>query len=248
MKATSTPMRWLAAAAAALFAVGCAQSNGDLNRVQPNVMKKEDLLDGQWFFRNSVSYTPFNTQFTYPGQTGNMEKLVWEIQERNLVGYRSYPYILGAESNIDASSKISGTTATYCNKAGECKGGQKYYGAPVVAFTIESHFDIQRGYNPATGEQTNVISENSSDRVWNQREFIRVNWAANMLNRNSGLSWGTIQNAAGGSSTSNWIQPNEKGEDSYDWPTYEYDAKGKLNYFDVTARYMANPDTTYYEG
>ena len=97
MKATLTRMRWLAAAAAALFAAGCAQSNGDLNRVQPNVMKKADLLDGQWFFRNSVSYTPFNTQFTYPGQTGNMEKLVWEIQENNLVGYRSYAYTPGAE-------------------------------------------------------------------------------------------------------------------------------------------------------
>lgn len=245
--------RWLSATLIALFAVGCAQSNGDVVRVQPNVVRKADLLDGQWFFRNTVTWTPFNTQFTYPGQTGNMEKLVWEVQQNNLVGYRSYAYTPGAEANVDANSKVTGTTAKYCDAAGKCTGGQKYYGAPVVAFPIESHFDIQRGYNPSTGEQTNVVSENSSDRVWNQREYIRVNWATNILNTMSGMSWGTVQNPLGGASNANWIQPNEPGTDPYDWPTFEYadrngDGKDELVYFDVTGRYMAAPDTVYYDG
>lgn len=244
---------WLGATLAALFAVGCAQSNGDVVRVQPNVVRKADLLDGQWFFRNTVTWTPFNTQFTYPGQTGNMEKLVFEVQENYLVGYRSYPYTVGAESNVDQTSKVSGTTAKYCNAKGECKGGQKYYGAPVVAFPILAQFDIQRGYNPATGEETNVISENMSDRPWNQREYIRVNWAANVLNANSGMSWGTVQNPQGGSTNQNWMQPNEPGSDPYDWPTFEYedrdnDGKTELSYFDITGRYMAVPDTMYFEG
>jgi hypothetical protein len=249
MTRRSTNWRWLAVAAVtALFAVGCAQSNGDVVRVQPNVVRKSDLLDGQWFFRNTVTWTPFNTQFTYPGQTGNMEKLVWEVQEGHLVGYRSYAYTVGAEANVDPSSKITGTTAKYCDAAGVCKGGQKYYGAPVVAFPITSQFDIQRGYNPATGEQTNVVSENSSDRPWNEREYIRVNWSANILNVGSGLNWGTVQNASGGSTSSNWIQPNEPGTDPYDWPTFEYadrnnDGKPELTYFDVTGRFMAMPDT-----
>ena len=211
-----------AVAATLLFAASCAQSNGDVVRVQPNVVRKSDLLDGQWFFRNTVTWTPFNTQFTYPGQTGNMEKLVWEIQEGNLVGYRSYPYTVGAESNVDPNSKISGTTAKYCDAAGKCTGGQKYYGAPVVAFPVKSHFDIQRGYNPATGEQTNVISENTSDRFWNQREYMRVDWSQNVLNKASGLNWGTVQNPQSGVTSSNWIQPNEPGSDPYEWPTFEY--------------------------
>lgn len=247
--------RWLGAALAALFAAGCAQSVGDVVRVQPNVVRKADLLDGEWFFRNTVTWTPFNTQFTFPGQTGNMEKLVWEIQEGNLVGYRSYPYSPGADSNIDQASIVSGTTAKYCNLQGECKGGQKFYGAPVVAFPITSHFDIQRGYNPSTGEQTNVISENASDRPWNQREYIRVNWAANMLNRGSGMNWGTVQNpnSPSGTTNANWIQPNEPGSDPYDWPTFEYadrdnDGNEELVYFDVTGRYLAVPDSVYYEG
>jgi|APLak6261679142_1056127.scaffolds.fasta_scaffold00076_42 hypothetical protein len=253
MTRRSTNWRWLGAALTLLFVVGCAQSNGDVVRVQPNVVRKSDLLDGQWFFRNTVTWTPFNTQFTYPGQTGNMEKLVWEIQEGNLVGYRSYAYTVGADSIVDSSSKVSGTTAKYCDAAGKCTGGQKYYGAPVVAFPIQSHFDIQRGYSNSTGEQTNVISENSSDRPWNQREYIRVNWSANILNVGSGLNWGTVQNPAGGSTSSNWIQPNEPGTDPYDWPTFEYadtnnDGKEELTYFDITGRYMAMPDSVYYEG
>lgn len=255
MHARPTRARLLAAALATLFVVGCAQSNGDINRVQPNVVKKADLLDGQWFFRNTVTWTPFNTQFTFPGQTGNMEKLVWEIQENYLVGYRSYPYTLGADTNVDPNSIVSGTTATYCNAEGVCTGGQKFYGAPVVAFAIRSHFDIQRGYNPATGEPTNVISENSSDRPWNEREYIRVNWAANVLNRMSGMSWGTVQNPNDPTMTTNanWIQPNEPGSDPYDWPTFQYedrngDGNPELVYFDVTGRYMANPDMYYFEG
>lgn len=243
-----TSRRLLSALAAVVFAAGCAQSVGDVNRVQPNVVRKSDLLDGQWYFRNTVTHTPHNTNFTFPGQTGNMEKLVWEIQQGMLVGYRSYQYTPGAESNVDATSKVSGTTATYCDAAGKCVGGKKYYGAPVVAFPITAHFDIQREYNPATGETSNVVSENMSDRPWNQREYVRVNWSMNELNKGSGLNWGTVQNPSGGSSGSNWIQPNETGEDSYDWPTFEYDDKGKLKYFDVTGRYMANPDTYYFEG
>lgn len=255
MHARPTRARLLAAALTTLFVVGCAQSNGDINRVQPNVVKKTDLLDGQWFFRNTVTWTPFNTGFTFPGQTGNMEKLVWEIQEGYLVGYRSYPYTLGTDTNVDPTSLVSGTTAKYCNAEGLCAGGQRYYGAPVVAFAIKGQFDIQRGYNPATGEPTNVISENSTDRPWNEREYIRVDWATNMLNRMSGMSWGTVQNPSDPKLTTsnNWIQPNEPGTDPYDWPTFEYqdrnnDGTPELVYFDVTGRYMANPDSVYFEG
>ncbi|MCA3014785.1 MAG: hypothetical protein INH41_20570, partial [Myxococcaceae bacterium] len=251
MNQHSTHARWLAAGALALFAAACAQSNGDVNRVQPNVVRKSDLLDGEWYFRNSVTYTPHNTTYTYPGQTGNMEKLVWEVQEGNLVGYRSYPYMLGIEPNIDPKSIVSGTTAKYCDRDGKCVGGQKYYGSPVVAFPILSHFDIQRGYNPATGEVTNVIAENTTDRYWNQREFIRVNWSANILNTTQGMMWNTVQNPAGGSTTGNWIQPNEKGEDPQDWPSFEYEGEGanrKLKYLDVTGRYLAMPDSFFIEG
>ena len=53
-------------------------------------------------------------------------------------------------------------------------------GNPVFAYKITSHFDRQRDYNPATGEQTNVLLENTTDRPWYQREYMRVDWRSNV--------------------------------------------------------------------
>src|SRR6185436_13992996 len=146
------------------------------------------------------------------------------------------------------TSKVSGTTAKYCDAAGKCLGGQPYYGAPIVSFPIQSHFDIQRGYNPASGEVNNVIAENASDRLWNEREFIRVDWSVNNLNKFAGLSYGAVSNPLGGSSNASWIQPNEKVDDPQDLPVFEADAKTKeLNYFDFTGHYMANPSLYYFK-
>ncbi|MBI3184012.1 MAG: zinc-dependent metalloprotease [Myxococcales bacterium] len=239
--------RWLAAAAIALLATACAQTGGDVNRVQPNVMKKTDLLDGVWYFRNTVTWTPATTGFTFAGETGNIEKLVWELQENFLIGYRAYPFILGAERNVEPSSKPSGTTMKVMGPDGKWVGGQKYFGAPVVAYPIKSHFDIQRNYNPATGEPGNVIMENPTDRPWNQREYIRVDWSANLLNQSADMMWNTIQNPSGDTSWNAWIQPNEPGTDPYDWPTQEFGADGKLTYMDFTGRYMAKADQVHFE-
>jgi hypothetical protein len=244
--------RWLTAAALALWAAGCAQSNGDISYVQPNVMKKSDLVDGVWYFRNTVTDTPPNTGFTFTGETGDLEKIVFEIQEGYLVGYRSYPMIQGQDGTIEESSVPSGITTRVCKGEGTdrtCTGGHKYYGAPVVAYPIERHFDIQRTYNASTGETTNVIAENTVDRPWNEREFIRVNWTAQVFGKNLGR-WGII-NPSGQANFTSWIYPNEPGTDSYDWPRQEYqDVNGeqKLKYFEFTARYNARPDTMYFRG
>jgi len=40
---------------------------------------------------------------------------------------------------------------------------------------------VKRQYNPSTGEQTNVIYEDSSDRPWYEREYIRVDWSNNNI-------------------------------------------------------------------
>ncbi len=54
----------------------------------------------------------------------------------------------------------------------------------VAAYPIISHFDIQRDYNPPTGEEINVIDENTSDRPWYEREFMRVDWSKNLSTDN----------------------------------------------------------------
>src|SRR3954465_11873360 len=116
--------RAMLAAALALFATACSQTKGDNNRVQPNVMKKSDLIGSAtdpklWYFRNTVTWTPANTGFTYEGETGSLEKIVFEIQENNLVGYRTSPYVYGTAPNIEPSSKVSGVTATYRDADGK---------------------------------------------------------------------------------------------------------------------------------
>ena len=237
-----TYTRWLAAVAAALIAAGCAQSNGDLSYVQPNYLKKSDLLDGVWYLRNTVTQTPATTGFTFAGDTGEMEKIVWDIQENHLVGYRSYPQIPGQDSRIADASRPSGTTLRYYEN-GVLVGDRPYYGSPVVAFPIEKHFDIQRGYSPSTGEQTNVISENDTDRPWNEREYIRVNWTAETMNLHLG-AWGMVE-PGGASDVSSWIYANQDGTDPYDWPRQEYETangRDRLKYFEFTARYLARPD------
>src|SRR6185369_16257954 len=57
-------------------------------------------------------------------------------------------------------------------------------GVVVAAFAIRSHFDIRRAYNPQTGEQENIIEENTSDRPWFQRAYFRVDWSANLVTDN----------------------------------------------------------------
>ena len=54
-------------------------------------------------------------------------------------------------------------------------------GAVVAAFAIASHFDIRRAYNPQTGEEMNVIEENTVDRPWHLRDYFRVDWSSNLV-------------------------------------------------------------------
>ena len=54
-------------------------------------------------------------------------------------------------------------------------------GQIVAAFKIESHFDIKRNYNPTTGEELNIIEENTTDSPWYAREYMRVDWSQNLI-------------------------------------------------------------------
>lgn len=145
--------------------VGCAADQGDLNLVQPGYVKKADLLGKSWYYRRTVVDAPEGLgPYATPG-TGDLftiERVRFEIQEDYLIAFRDYEYIPGSEE-------------------AEYDGAEDYQGTPVVAFPITSHFDIKREYNSGTDEQTNVISENSSDRVWYEREFIRVAWHTTQL-------------------------------------------------------------------
>ena len=93
-----------------------------------------------------------------------MERVKWVVQRDLLVAYRAYPKIRGALN----PTTDPGTPAAPNDN-------------PVAAYPILAHVDIMREYNPQTGEQSNVISENQLDRYWHEREYIQVDWARNQV-------------------------------------------------------------------
>ncbi|MBT9557511.1 MAG: hypothetical protein IV100_15830 [Myxococcales bacterium] len=144
-----------------VLAAGCAQEVGDIDRTQPNRIRKS-VFDGEWYLGRTVIDVPYTTEFTFTGESAELERVRWEIQEETLIAFRVYDRVDGTDKAV-----------TYTEA--------DYQGAPIAAFRITSHFDINREYNAQTGEQTNVLRENTEDRPWHEREFMRVDWSQNLL-------------------------------------------------------------------
>ena len=66
--------------------------------------------------------------------------------------------------------------------------GGKPNGTVIAAYKILSHFDIRRSYNPVTGEDLNINEENTTDRPWYQRDYMRVDWSTNQV-ADPGNNW-----------------------------------------------------------
>ncbi len=139
----------------------CAQNVGDIDRTQPNKINKS-ALTGEWYYRPTVIDVPYATGFTFVGEQGPLERGTFDISENYLTFNRGYEFVRDSE-------------APYV------PAGTRFVGAPIAQFKILSHFDIERTYNPATGEQGNVIEENTTDRPWNERQYMRVDWSTNLV-------------------------------------------------------------------
>lgn len=205
-----------------LFAAACAADVGDINRVQPNYVKKSVFIgdpgsgkDKVWYYRPTVTEVPDSAGFAFTGEQGEVQKIVWDLQEQVLVAYRSYEFTKGAEQ--------------YASRP-----GNKYRGAPIASFPVVSHFDIQREYNPATGEQTNVIVENTTDRPWYEREYVRVDWSQNQITDLTFVS-GQVKAQA-----LQYVQPNDP--DAKDRPIVGDD------YIDITTRMFVEPESVSIPG
>lgn len=138
---------------------GCLGESSTIDRTQPNALDKS-MFEGIWYYRAAVVESDIESSI-WEGVSSNMEKIRWLIRQDRLVGYRSYEFIPFAEGLDDE--------------------GRDFFGSPVVAYKILSHFDIQRDYDRSTGVQNNVIVENTSDRPWNERQYIRVDWSTNLV-------------------------------------------------------------------
>lgn len=216
-----------------IVAAGCP-GVGDIDRTQPNKLRKSALA-GEWYTLQTVVDVPYTTSFTFIGeQTERAERITWDIQETYLIAYRSYDLVDGT----DNAANVDGFEADK---------------AAIAVFPIVSHFDIQREYNSATGEQTNVIVENSSDKPWYAREFIRVDWSQNLA-PNFNFLVGNVAQVPGAHYVQDPTDPDsllfaQKNDDGT-WTEQQGEAGTSLDrvdYFDVVHRIFATPETVAVE-
>lgn len=164
----------------ALAAAGCTQANPIVDQVQVNLVDK-GIFEGEWWLTETVAdldgdgttYGGWGNYQLFPGGSNwgdysydesgispVIGRIRWVIDEDFLYAYRSFEIIDGG------------------NDDGRSPG---FRGQPLAAFAIEAHVDIQRGYNSFTGEENRVLTENTSDRRWYERDYMRVDWSSNSV-------------------------------------------------------------------
>ncbi|HEY0467851.1 MAG TPA: hypothetical protein VGC79_26805, partial [Polyangiaceae bacterium] len=167
--------RLLICALVVLGSSSCASERAPINRVQANALKKsffvgEDLADPkdnpEFYYRPTIVDVDYGaTQdelFTASGAQ-TIARVSFEITEDLLVARLTY-------------ERVADTTGNGTPNSPDQNSGQI-----VAAFKIESHFDVKRSYNTTTGEELNIIDENSTDSPWYAREFMRVDWSQNLI-------------------------------------------------------------------
>ncbi len=148
--------------------VGCGEEVKDVDRVQPHYTKKS-LLDGEWYFRQTIVDRPPEYLYPFTGIEGALEKVRWEVREDYLFAYRVHETVPGLDFD-------------------ETAPGAHFKGDPVAIYAISEHFDIIRDFSRSTGEQSNVLVEDSSLRPWFERDYMRVDWSTNVVEDGSNLS------------------------------------------------------------
>ncbi len=217
-------------------AVGCSQERPPINRVQAQALDKTFFVganvasptDGpEFYMRGTVVDVGYGAAqdglftATYAQPTSRIR---WEITENYLNARLAYERIQGSDGK--------GLTHDGWVKK------QNNDGQIVASYKISSHFDIQRSYNSGTGEQLNVVEENTSDRVWNQRQYMRVDWSQNVATGGYDYDTLSMMGAFGGITYSplayTVVDPSDPNAPHFDT------AGG---YFDVTNKVFAEPQT-----
>jgi hypothetical protein len=207
---------------------GCSQERDPINRVQADALSKHFFVgpslsdptdDPEFYMGNRVidEADGVGQGFFMFQSVGSLARIKWEIQETKLIARLTYERIQDSDYH----------------------GSQKTDNGQVVAeFAISSHFDIIRDYNPQTGEQLNVIVENSTDRPWYEREYFRVDWSTNLVTDAYDYDVFSLGAAIDGIKYDPLSYYVEDPSDP-DAPVFS-DADG---YFDITTKLFATPQT-----
>ena len=204
--------------ATAALVIGCAEPVDDIDRTQGNLIRKSDI-DGEWYMMQTITEVPPTSSWSFVGETGRTERIRWEVQEALLVAYRSYPLVPGAESP-SSPEQFDGKDN------------------PVAAYEILGHFDIIRDYNESTGEQSNVIREDESDRLWWQREYMRVDWSLNQI-----TNFEFVSPTTSSANIAYFVQEEQGGPDAfYKERVDPEEPDSPLGYFDILGKISVEPD------
>lgn len=215
------------ASAILVLGAGCAEQRAPINRVQANALAKsffvgENLAstedDPEFFMRPTVVDVGFGSDasglFTST-YAQPVSRIKWEIAEDLLIARLTHELIEDADGHGSVRTNN---------------------GVVAAAFAITSHFDIRRSYNTATGEETNVIEENTSDRPWFEREYFRVDWSKNLVTDTYDFDLLSMLGILGGVEFSPLsYDTSEPGTE--DAPVFD----PEMGYFDVTTRVYAIP-------
>ena len=217
-----------------IVTVNCAEPVEDIDRSQPNKVKKE-TFDGEWYFRQTVVHVNGTAMSSFTGLEGDQERIVFQITENALTGRRAFEDIPG----IDQSPKH------IPQDIADEREFRPEDGSPIVSFPIQKHFDVIRSYNTSTGEQSNVIVENSMDRPWFERDYIRLGWdsqnqaligAVGNLIRRYG-AYATVEPPQDSTEEPTWIMEcQRKGSEEF---VECSDADAEVTYIDVLHTYYA---------
>ncbi|AUX45266.1 hypothetical protein SOCE26_067470 [Sorangium cellulosum] len=160
-------------AAAVVWTAGCAEERPSIDQVQANALKKSFFVgpdlqskadDPEFWARTTVIDVGYGAAqdglFSSSYAQADVARIKWVVQEDLLVGRITY-------------ERVNGTD-------GKGAGAATDDGVVAVAYKILSHFDVQPEYNRTTGEESNVIVENTTDRPWYEREYMRVDWSKSL--------------------------------------------------------------------
>ncbi len=165
----------------ALTLSGCNSSLDTVDQVQTNLVDKT-LFQGEWWYAQTAVDVSGDEAFLtglfegYPaadmgldtsGRLGDgwkgsypIARIRWVIDQNLLYAYRTYELIDGG--NDDGRD-------------------EDFRGQPIAVFAIEDHVDVRQDFNPITGETTNTRVEDTTDRRWYERTFMRVDWSRNLI-------------------------------------------------------------------
>ena len=219
----STRRRRLGLALGVLLALAsCAEERAPINRVGANALAKSffvgELADGAdapvFYWQNFVvDASEAQTQVGI-GNGSAVDRVRWDLTEDMLFARKAY-------------------SPTGGDNRGE---GDLPDGTIVAAYKILEHFDIRRSYNAQTGEELNIVEENSTDQHWHQREHFRVDWSQNLVNSPlwTRIFLGTVfGDIVVTPQVAHWVSE----ADHPDAPVFDADD----GYFDITSRFTVEP-------